>query len=131
MASRRQYPRTARVNEVLREIIAEALEGLADSDERLDLVTIIGVEAERDLRHATVFFTSRHQGADRALEEHRPRLQSEINRQARFRRTPQLAFVEDPGVSSGWKVESILRDLHLQGEAHHQEGRGRDDEPGS
>ncbi|HVM07909.1 MAG TPA: 30S ribosome-binding factor RbfA [Acidimicrobiales bacterium] len=126
MTSRgRRYPRTARLNEVIREIIAEALEQLVDRDERLELVTITGVDADQDLRHATVFFTSRHEGADVALEEHRTKLQAEINRQARFRRTPQLAFVEDPGVSSGWRIEGILRDLH------EQEGRDGEDEAGA
>ena len=120
----RRYPRTARLNEVIREIVAEAIEQMVDADERLELVTITGVEAEQDLRRATVFFTSRHEGADVALEEHRSRLQSEINRQTRFKRTPQLAFVEDPGVSSGWKIEGILRDLHAQ------EGRNAGDQPG-
>lgn len=130
----RRYPRTARLNEVIREIVAEAIEQMVDEDERLELVTITGVEAEQDLRRATVFFTSRHEGADVALEEHRSKLQSEINRQTRFKRTPQLAFVEDPGVSSGWKIEGILRDLHET--EHHdqqeqQEGRHAGDEPGS
>ena len=124
--SSRRYPRTARLNELLREIIAETLEELVDADERLELVTVTGVSAESDLRHATVFFTSRHEGADTALEEHRARLQAEINRQTRVKRTPQLAFVEDPGVSSGWKIEGILRDLHDR-----EEGREvAQDEPG-
>jgi ribosome-binding factor A len=119
----RRYPRTARLNELLREIIAEALEEMADEDERLELVTVIGVSAESDLRHATVFFTSRHEHADVALEEHRTKLQSEINRQTRVKRTPQLAFVEDPGVSSGWKIEGILRDLHTRESEVQNEGR--------
>ena len=109
-----RYPRTARLNEVLREIIAESLEVIADEDERLELLTITGVEAERDLRRATVFFSARHEHADQGVEEHRTKLQAEINRQARFKRTPQLAFVEDPAVASGWKIEGILRDLHEQ-----------------
>ena len=114
MPNNRRYPRTARLNEVLREIIAEALETFADEDERLELVTVTGIDADRDMRHATVFFSARHEHADQALQEHRTKLQAEINRQGHFRRTPQLAFVEDPGVSSGWKIEGILRDLHEQ-----------------
>ena len=130
----RRYPRTARLNEVIREIVAEAIEQMVDQDERLELVTITGVDAEQDLRRATVFFTSRHEGADEALEEHRSKLQAEINRQTRFKRTPQLAFVEDPGVSSGWKIEGILRDLHEHEQPEqqeHQEGRTSGDEAGS
>jgi ribosome-binding factor A len=124
----RRYPRTARLNELLREIIAEALEQMVDEDERLELVTVTGVSAETDLRRATVFFTSRHEHADVALEEHRTKLQSEINRQARFKRTPQLAFVEDPGVSSGWKIEGILRDLHQQEGMAQGDAEGREEQ---
>jgi ribosome-binding factor A len=54
----RRYPRTARINEVLREVIAEELERLADEDPRLDLLTVTHVEAEPDLRHATVLLAS-------------------------------------------------------------------------
>lgn len=120
----RRYPRTARLNELIREIVAEALEEWSDEDERLELVTITGVEAERDLRQATIFFTARHERAEEALGELRTRLQTEINRQARFKRTPQLTFLEDPGVSSGWKIERILKDIHDQ-ETGEEQGGGR------
>lgn len=115
MPSKRQYPRVARINEVLREILADALESLVDVDERLDLVTITGVRADPDLRHATVYYSARHEGADVALGEQRVRLQAAIAREARLKRTPQLAFEDDPGVSSGWRIESILKDLREPG----------------
>ena len=106
-----RYPRTARVNEVLREIVAEALEVVSDEDERLELVTVTGVDTDPDLRHATVFFSARREGAEEALVEHRVRLQSEIARQTRLKRTPQLTFKLDPGIVAGWKVEDILTGL--------------------
>jgi ribosome-binding factor A len=117
---RRQYPRVARINELLREIIAEYLEQLVDEDERLDLVTVTGVASEPDLRRATVFYSARHEGAGEALQEHRIKLQAAIGREARFKRTPQLAFVEDHGVTSGWRIEGILKEL----KEHDDEGNG-------
>ena len=45
--SPRKYPRTLRVNEVVREMIADELERLADP--RLELVTITGVDVSPDL----------------------------------------------------------------------------------
>ena len=45
--SARQYPRTARLNELLREIIADELERM--DDDRLHLVTITSVDIEGDL----------------------------------------------------------------------------------
>ena len=107
----RRYPRVARVNEVLREVIADALERVSDDDERLLLVTVTAIEADPDLRHAKVFYASRQDGVGEALDEQRVRLQSAISRQVRLKRTPQLSFLPDPAVSSGQHVESILRTL--------------------
>jgi ribosome-binding factor A len=106
-----RYPRTARVNEVLREIVAETLESAGGDDERLRLVTVTGVSTEADLRHATVFYSARHEEAPDALAEQRVRLQAAIGRQTRLKRTPLLSFVPDPAVSTGWRIEGILRDL--------------------
>lgn len=107
----RRYPRTARINEVLREILGEALEAVSDSDERLQLVTITGVDCEADLRHARVFYSARTEGADEALMDQRVRLQAAIGRQTRLKRTPLLAFIEDAGVTTGWRIEAVLKDL--------------------
>ena len=107
----RRYPRTARVNQVLREVVADALERVSDEDERLLLVTVTAIEVDPDLRHARVFYASRQDGVKEALDEQRVRLQAAIARQVRLKRTPQLSFMPDPAVSSGEQVESILRQL--------------------
>ena len=107
----RRYPRIARVNELVREVVAEELERISDADDRLALVTITAVSVDRDLRHARVLLSSLPPDAEEALEEHRVRLQAAINRQARLKRTPQLSFAADPAVESGRRVEDILRDL--------------------
>ena len=107
----RRYPRVARINEVLREVIAEELERLSDVDPRLGLVTVTHVQADPDLRRATVLFASLSEDARAALEEDRVRLQGAVGRQVRMKRTPQLSFEEDPAVRSGQRVEEILRNL--------------------
>ena len=107
----RRYPRTARVNEVLREVVADALERVSDEDERLLLVTVTAIDVDPDLRHARVYFASRQDGTKEALDEQRVRLQAAIGKQVRLKRTPQLSFVADPAVSSGAHIESILRQL--------------------
>lgn len=119
-SSARQYPRLARVNEVLREVLAEAIERLADADERLALLTVTAVSSDPDLAHATVLFASLSDDARAALGEHRLRLQEVIAGQVRLRRTPKLAFAVDPAVSTGDRIEEILRHLHTgdqQGES--------------
>ncbi len=130
----RRYPRTARVNEVLREILAEALEHLGGNDDRLDLVTITGIETDPDLRAATVFYTARTEGADAALAANRVRLQAAIAKETRFKRTPHLSFVVDSGVTTGWRIEALLQGLDGEGsEGEGSEGEGDEagDERGS
>jgi ribosome-binding factor A len=107
----RGYARTARVNEVLRQVLADALERLEELDERLGMLTITAVLTEPDLRHATVLFSSLSEEESTALEEARVRLQGAIAHEVRMKRTPQLRFAADPAIAAGQRVEDILRDL--------------------
>lgn len=121
MARRRQgsgsrpYARTQRVNELVREIVADELRAI--DDERLEWVTVTGVEVDNELKYGKVFFDSLDADADtdevigEALAQHRVRLQAAIGRQARMRRTPELSFRPDPAVRAGARVDEILRDL--------------------
>lgn len=127
MAPRRQrndpqrFPRTARLNELVREILAEELE-LID-DERLTLVTVIHVRVDPDMRRAVVDFSSLGQAEDEAAEalaEHRVRLQAAIGRQARLKRTPELRFQVDSVIEYGARIEDLIRDNPIP---------ERDDEP--
>ena len=56
MTSPKRYPRTARVNEVMLEVLADELERM--SDPRLELVTLTGVDVSRDLAHAKVYYST-------------------------------------------------------------------------
>jgi ribosome-binding factor A len=125
-ATQRHYPRTARVNELLREVLAEEIELVSASDSRLELVTVTAVECDPDLRHAKVLLASLPAPAEAALGEARPRLQRAVAHQAKLRRTPQLSFVADPAIAAGTKVEDILRAIHLEDQAR---DRPRGQEP--
>ena len=116
-STHRRYPRTARVNESVREVLAEELERLADTDDRIGLLTVTAVKVDPDLRHATVLLASLSDPAKEALEEDRVRLQAAIGHQLRMKRTPLLSFQVDPAVTTGSRIEDILRGL-----------RGDDDE---
>ncbi len=111
MPSSRDYPRALRVNEVLRQVVAEELERLADADERLRLITVTSVDTSADLRTATVYVGSLDEPAAIALEERRGQVQRTVGRQVRLKRTPKLAFMADPAVSAGARVDEILRRL--------------------
>jgi len=105
------YPRTARVNHVLQEVIATELERIADRDPRLALVTVTGVKVDPDLRRAVVWLNSISTEAQEALTEDRVRLQAAIARQVRLKRTPLLSFAADPAIAAGSRVEEIIRAL--------------------
>ncbi len=118
----RRFPRAARVNEVLREVLAEAIERMADTDDRLALLTITAVTADPDFARAKVLFASLSDEARTALGEVRLRLQALIASQVRLKRTPQLAFAVDPAVSTGERVEEILRHIRDSGGDRSNEG---------
>jgi ribosome-binding factor A len=112
----RDYPRTARLNHLVQEIVAEEVERL--DDDRLGFFTVVGVEVEPDLRRAVVWYTRLPGDAGdadvelvEALAEHRARFQAAIGRQARLKRTPELVFRPDQVISRAERVEEILRDL--------------------
>ena len=103
------YARSLRVNQVVRQVLAEELERLADADERLRLVTVTEVDTSSDLRHATVYLSSLSDESAEALAERRTQLQRALGRQVRMKRTPQLQFAVDPAVVAGGRVEDVLR----------------------
>lgn len=119
--SKRDYPRSARLGELLRQIIADELERI--DDERLHLVGIAAVDVDSHLFQANVFFTTldldEAEQADvlEAFAEHRGRLKRAIGDQARVRRVPNLDFAPDPAVEAGERVDSILREMDLGDEA--------------
>ena len=100
-----------RVNELVREVVAEQLELLLQGDERLGLLTVTHVEVEADLRRAKVLLSSLTEEAEAALLEHRARLQAALGREVRLRRTPQLTFSADPCIEAATRIEDILRGL--------------------
>jgi ribosome-binding factor A len=115
-APRPGFSRLERVNEVLREVLAEEIERLSDLDERLALVTVTAVRVEPDLRHATVLLAEAADEAALALGQYRVRLQQAIGRQVRLKRTPQLGFAPDPVLAQARRIEEVLHDLKARGE---------------
>lgn len=111
----RRYPRTARINEVVREALAEELGRM--SDPRLAMVTVTGVEVTRDLRHAKVYYAAlgRHdEEITRALRTATPHLRGVLAGQVRLKYLPELELVLDPAIEQGQRVEEILRSIHQE-----------------
>jgi ribosome-binding factor A len=122
------YARSLRVNQVLRQVVAEELERLADADERLRLVTVTSVDTAPDMRKATVYLSSLSDEAASALEARRVQVQKALARQTQMKRTPQLSFAQDPAVVAGGKVEEVLRRLRdAEAAQDREEGPAGDD----
>lgn len=107
-----KYPRSARVGETLREIIAEDLVRI--DDERLAFVSVTSIDVDPELNRAIVFFDSLEDEAGdesilEALGDHRVRLQASIARQIRAKKTPILDFRPDVVIRSAERIDTILR----------------------
>jgi ribosome-binding factor A len=107
--------RIDRVNEELREILAEEIQRLKDP--RLGFVTVTGVKVTPDLRKARVFYTvlgeeKQHRGTAAALRSARSHLRVVVGREIRLKVTPELEFTEDETAERGQRIEDILTRIH-------------------
>lgn len=105
--------RMLRVNSIIREVLAEAVERMSDS--RLEMVSITGVDTSPDLRSAKVYVdvlgSEAHEPALEALRRAAPRLQRAIAAEVRMKYTPTLEFEIDPAITSGERIDAILRSI--------------------
>ena len=103
-----------RVNELVREVLSEAL--LELKDPRIGFVTVTGVETSRDLRQARVYVSvlggkrKREQTLAGLAAAHGV-LQSRLSSELRMKRTPQLTFEYDPSVERGVRMTKLIDEL--------------------
>jgi phosphoesterase RecJ-like protein len=103
--------RMRRVNEVLREVLAEGVEGLGDPG--LGFVTVTSVRAAPDVSKASVYVSvlgseKRRERSLRALERAHGVLQSRIARELHLKRTPQLSFHYDETLDQAMRLEELM-----------------------
>jgi ribosome-binding factor A len=108
-----------RVNELLREVLSEAV--LELKDPRIGFVTITGVRTSADLSHATVYVSvfGSERKRERSLEGLAAAhgvLQARIGREVRMKRTPTLTFEYDPTVEEGVRMSKLIDELAPEGE---------------
>jgi ribosome-binding factor A len=114
-----QGPRTDRVSEEFREILAESIQGLKDP--RIGFVTVTGVRVSPDLHVAWVYYTVLGDEKERlatraALRSARPHLRRDLGRQIRLKVTPELRFEEDGVAAAADRIDRLLEG------SRHQEG---------
>ncbi len=106
--------RMLKVNELLREVIAEALIDLKDP--RIGFVTITGVNTAPDLRNAIVYYSvlgtpEEEESTEVALASSAARVQRAVGSETRLKFTPKLVFSVDPSIKHGDRIDQILRDI--------------------
>ena len=107
--------RTARVGELIRRIVAESMAQL--DDDRLAMVSVTGVDVDRDLHRAVVWFTSLGDNDDEdaaaaeAFKAHAVGLRRTVGDQTRLRRTPELVFRPDAALRSAERIERLLNGM--------------------
>ena len=100
------------MGELIRRIVAEELEEF--EDDRLTMVSITGVQVDRELHRATVWFTSLNDDEEddvsiaAAFDQYAPRLRRAVGDQARLRRTPELVFRPDTVLRSAERITRLL-----------------------
>lgn len=120
---RAPYDRMDRVNELVRQVLAESIDALADP--RLEPVTVTGVNVTNDLAYATVYYATLGVESVTADSDDIPTsaaaglasaagvLRRAIAREVRLRQAPELRFVVDPAIEQGARIDEILRELDL------------------
>jgi ribosome-binding factor A len=106
--------RMRRVNEAIREALAEAIGELKDP--RIGFVTLTAVKTSPDLRQARVYVSVLGNERKRAktlagLESAHGVLQARLASELRMKRTPQLTFEYDPSVAEGVRMSQLIDEL--------------------
>jgi ribosome-binding factor A len=106
--------RVRRVNESVREVLAEALLDLKDP--RLGFLTVTEVRTTPDLRHAEVFYTvlpddeASLASTAEGLASAQPLLRRELGTRLRMKYVPELVFTHDPVPAQGRRIDRLLRE---------------------
>jgi ribosome-binding factor A len=106
--------RMRRVNESVKQVVADALPELKDP--RIGIVTVTGVRTSPDLRHATVYVSvlgneKKRDKTMRGLAAAHGAVQTHLARELCLKRTPTLEFVFDPTVARGMEMSKLIDEL--------------------
>ncbi len=105
--------RTERLNQLLREEVADLLRRGVKDPRISGLVTITEVDVSPDLRQAKVYVSvlgteEERVSTFRALDAAAHFLQRELRKRLTIRRTPELTFVQDDSMERGAHLLSLM-----------------------
>ena len=127
--ARQRSPRMRKVNELVREVVADAVVDLKDP--RIGFLTITGAETSPDLRHAVIYYSvlgtdQEKSDTAEALEHASSRIQRAIGSETRLRYTPKLDFRVDPSIDEGIRISRILADMAAEVDQDDQDDQADD-----
>ena len=112
--------RVEKLSSLLKREISELLvDGVRDERIHQAMITITTVEVSGDLQHAKVFISLFGEQQDKAevligLEEAKGFIRAELARKLQMRRSPELVFKIDKGMTKGPSVLDLLNSLELE-----------------
>lgn len=110
----REYARTQRVAQLLKEEIAQLLQREV-KDARIGLVTVTDVRVTRDLKYADVYVylpdEDRRAKALEGLTSAAGFMRSRLGRELRIRRMPELRFLMDRTQDHAARIHELLSEV--------------------
>jgi ribosome-binding factor A len=108
------YKRSARVNDLIREEIAEIIMHKL-RDPRLGFVTVTGSKVSDDLRHATVYVSvledAKRDETLKILTSSASFIRSELGKRIKMKFVPALFFKIDESIEYSLRIEKMLKEI--------------------
>ena len=105
--------RNLRIAENLKRELANILQESADP--RFIHITITGAKVTKDLKHATIYFTTmRHPEAGKALSKATGYFKSQLAKRLDLKYLPELNFEEDKSYEYGQKIDGIINSIEIE-----------------
>ena len=121
--------RIGRINEEIRQELAELIRNLKDPRVQQSMVSVTAVETSPDLRYAKVYISvldkDRTQETLKGLKSAGGWLRRELGARLRLRCTPELVFTEDTSIGYGAHIADLLASLNIPKE------ESENDDPGN
>ena len=117
MANSRRVEKLAAL--LKREVSEILINGVRDERIHQAMITITSVEVSGDLQHAKIFISLFGEEKKKAevlvgLEEAKRFIRAELARRLQMRRSPELVFKIDQGMTKGPEVLDLLNSLELE-----------------
>ncbi len=114
----KDYSRTLRVADQIQRELADLFDHEI-KDPRVGMITITGVEVDRDYAHAKIFYTTLGSKEDnflveKGLERAKGFLRSSLSHRMKLRTVPQLQFVYDESVERGVRLSNLIDEAIAQ-----------------